>query len=605
MTLRPLMQRARSVFHRMKLDSDEAASSSVDIDRNTVEAEKTDGPITHPEETLPNNGAELPGVPYEELQHGIQEVEAVTQTWSKVSLIFVFINMWFLYFTYAWISSIDGSLSTYVASSFQQHSLSGLPTAIADAFSAAVFLPVAKMMDTWGRAEGFLVMSICATVGLVLMASCNSFPVYCAANVFYYIGFGGMQFAVDVITADLSQLRNRALAYAFTSSPYIITAFAGPKVANLFYAHTGWRWAYGTFAIIFPIVAAPLFFVLKFNLTKAKKGNAVVIRENSGRSFFESVWFWTLEFDLIGVFIFTAGLVLFELPFDIASEAPNGWGTDYIIAMIVVGFSMLFFFAFYERYIAPTPLLPYSFLTNRTVVGACLLDATYQLSNYCWNNYFSNFLQVVNDLTIAEAGYITNTFDVVSGILLFFVGWAIRKTGRFKWLLYISVPLYIFAQGLMIYFRRPGQSVGYQVMCQIFISIGGSIFIIVQQLSILAAVDHQHVATALALLNVVGTIGDSAGLTISMAIWNNTYKKALTWYLPDLTDLAMIYEDLETQLSYPPGTQMRAAIQKAYGYTQVRMLSAGLGVMVLAFAWTIMIKNIDLKKVAQVKGMVF
>lgn len=91
--------------------------------------------------------------------------------------------MWFLYFTYAWISAVDGSLSTYVASSFQQHSLSGLPTAIADAFSAAVFLPVAKMMDTWGRAEGFLVMSICATVGLILMASCNSFPVYCAANV--------------------------------------------------------------------------------------------------------------------------------------------------------------------------------------------------------------------------------------------------------------------------------------------------------------------------------------------------------------------------------------------------------------------------------------
>lgn len=91
--------------------------------------------------------------------------------------------MWFLYFVYAWISSIDGSLSTYVASSFQQHSLSGLPTAIADAFSAAVFLPVAKMVDTWGRAEGFLVMSIISTIGLILMASCNSFGVYVAANV--------------------------------------------------------------------------------------------------------------------------------------------------------------------------------------------------------------------------------------------------------------------------------------------------------------------------------------------------------------------------------------------------------------------------------------
>jgi hypothetical protein len=142
-------------------------------------------------------------------------------------------------------------------------------------------------------------------------------------------------------------------------------------------------------------------------------------------------------------------------------------------------------------------------------------------------------------------------------------------------------------------------------MCQIFISIGGSIFIIVEQLAILAAVDHQHVATALALLNVVGTIGDSAGLTISTAIWNNTFKKALIRNLPDLTDLESIYEDVDQQLSYAPGTAMREAIQKSYGYSQVRMLSAGLGVMVLAFAWTIMIKNIDLKKVAQVKGVVF
>ncbi|CAI7667865.1 unnamed protein product [Penicillium bialowiezense] len=610
MSFRPLIRRAVAVFRRSSADREEASASSVDtgvdVDRTTVHNSKTDGErISHPEEALPNNGAELPGVPYNELQHGVQEAEAVAASWSKASLIFVFINIWFLYFIYAWVSAVNGSLSTYVASSFQQHSLSGVPTAVADAFSAAVFLPVAKMMDTWGRAEGFLLMSICATIGLILMASCDSFGVYCAANVFYYFGFGGMEFAVDVITADVSQLKNRALAYAFTSSPYIITAFAGPKVADQFLAHTGWRWAYGTFAIIFPIVAAPLFFVLKFNLSKAKKGNAVIIKENSGRSFMQSVWFWTMEFDLIGVFIFTAGLLLFEIPFDIASEAPNGWGTDYIIAMIVVGFSMLFFFALFERYIAPSPLLPYEFLTNRTVVGACLLDATYQLSNYCWNNYFQNFLQVVNDLSVADSGYIVNTFDVVSGVLLFAVGAAIRKTGRFKWLLYISVPLYLLGQGLMLYFRRPDQKVGYQVMCQIFLSVGGSIFIIVEQLAILSAVDHQHVATALALLNVVGTIGDSAGLTICTAIWSNTYKKALIRYLPDLSNLDAIYEDLDTQLSYAVGTPTRIAIQNAYSYTQIRLLAVGLGIMALAFAWTVMIKDINVKKVAQVKGVVF
>jgi hypothetical protein len=35
------------------------------------------------------------------------------------------------------------------------------------------------------------------------------------------------------------------------------------------------------------------------------------------------------------------------------------------------------------------------------------------------------------------------------------------------------------------------------------------------------------------------------------------------------------------------------------------MLAVGTGIMVLAFVWTMMIRNIDLKKVPQVKGMVF
>lgn len=275
--------------------------------------------------------------------------------------------------------------------------------------------------------------------------------------------------------------------------------------------------------------------------------------------------------------------------------------------MIVVGVVMLVCFIAYETYFAPVPLLNWRLLTNRTVIGACLLDATYQISYYCWANYFTSFLQVVNDLSVAEAGYVSHTFDVVSGVLLIMVGFAIRKTGRFKWLLYIAVPLYIFTQGLMIYFRRPNQSVGYLVMCQVFISVGGSIFIIVEQLAILAAVDHQHIASVLALLNVVGTVGDAMGATISGAIWTNTFLGALNRNLPSSAIDAVqdIYEDLETQLSYAVGTDARLAIQRSYGYAQTRMLAAGVGIMALALIWMLMIKNIDLRKVPQVKGMVF
>lgn len=275
--------------------------------------------------------------------------------------------------------------------------------------------------------------------------------------------------------------------------------------------------------------------------------------------------------------------------------------------MIVVGLLVLVFFGFYEYFLAKAPFFAVNLLANRTVIGACLLEMTYQISYYCWNSYFTSFLMVVNNLTLAEAGYVSDTFDVVSGILLLGVGVLIRKTGYFKWLLYIAVPLYVFAQGLMIYFRRPDQSIGYQVMCQIFIAMGGSIFILIEQVAILASSDHQHVAAVLALLYVVGNMGGAIGNAICGAIWTNTFPQALARYLPESAqaNLADIYGDLDTQLSYALGSPERIAIQDAYGYAQMRMLAAGTGIMGLGFIWILFFKNINVAKIKQTKGTVF
>lgn len=309
----------------------------------------------------------------------------------------------------------------------------------------------------------------------------------------------------------------------------------------------------------------------------------------------------------LGVFLFASGFTVFLLPFTLARSAPNGWSTPYIIAMIVTGIVVLVLFGLQQIYLAPAPFMKQEFLFNRTVIGACLIDFTYQMSYYCWNLYFQSFLQVVYNLTIAQAGYVNSTFQVVSGVLLFIVGYAIRTTGRFKWLFYIAVPLYVFALGLMIHFRQPGQNIGYIIMCEIFISIGGSIFILCMQLAVLAAVDHQHIASALAVLFVSGTIGSAVGGTVSGAIWTNTFGDALVRYVPESiqADVPLIFGNLVQQLSYPVGSPERLGIQQAYGYAQTRMLAAGVGVMGLSFIWMLMIKNFNVKTMSQTKGVVF
>ncbi len=159
----------------------------------------------------------------------------------------------------------------------------------------------------------------------------------------------------------------------------------------------------------------------------------------------------------------------------------------------------------------------------------------------------------------------------------------------------------------MIYFRRPNQEIGYIVMCEIFISIGGSVFILLVQLACLAAVDHQHVAAVLALLYVSGSIGGAIGSTISGTIWTNTFLKALMNNLPEsaLPDVVTIYSSLPAQLAYPVGSPERTAIQLAYGYGQARMLAAGVGIFGLSFIWMFLIRNHNVSKNGQTKGMVF
>lgn len=205
-------------------------------------------------------------------------------------------SMFLLYFVNAFQSSITGNLGAYVVSGFELHSLITTIGVVTNVMSAATYFPVAKMLDVWGRSEGFFVMMSCATLGLILSAACTNIQTYCAAQVFYSIGFVGMIYSVDVITADTSRLKDRGLAFAFTASPYIITAFAGPKAAEGFYENISWRWAYGTFSIILPIVALPLFFTLQINQRRALN-RGLIEKEKSGRTLTQSIWHYLIEFD--------------------------------------------------------------------------------------------------------------------------------------------------------------------------------------------------------------------------------------------------------------------------------------------------------------------
>ena len=74
--------------------------------------------------------------------------------------------MWFVFFNKSLDSSTTIEVAAYATSAFRSHSLLPILTIIASMVSATIAFPVAKLIDNFGRAEGFAVVALCSTLGM-------------------------------------------------------------------------------------------------------------------------------------------------------------------------------------------------------------------------------------------------------------------------------------------------------------------------------------------------------------------------------------------------------------------------------------------------------
>lgn len=211
------------------------------------------------------------------------------------------------------------------------------------------------------------------------MATCNNVETYAAGQTFFWTGMNGIGYVLNIFMADTSTLRNRMILFGFTSTPYVSNTFAGPAAAQAFLDGSTWRWGYGAFTIIIPVICAPLIIIFTLQLNRAKK-LGLYVKPHTNRTFWESVKYWLIEFDVAGILIVVAGFSLFLLPFSIAGYQAHKWVEPRIIAMIVIGGLLLIAFPLYEKYVAPKTFIPWELFQNRTVLVACLLGGNMWIS---------------------------------------------------------------------------------------------------------------------------------------------------------------------------------------------------------------------------------
>lgn len=130
-------------------------------------------------------------------------------------------------------------------------------------------------------------------------------------------------------------------------------------------------------------------------------------------------------------------------------------------------------------------------------------------------------------------------------------------------------------------------------MVEVFYAMGGAVLVQIEQVAVMAAVPHENLATGLALLAMITSVGGAVGQTISSAVWGNIVLKKLTSYLPDdkKGEARVIYGTLMTQLTYPIGSPERTATIAAFGDAQRVMVIIATCSLLPCFLWISMLRN--------------
>lgn len=205
-------------------------------------------------------------------------------------------RIWVCYFMLSFHEYIGTNVLYYAYSKFQLAPQVTTANILATIVGGVLKLPIGRILTLWGRAEGLMVFLVIYLLGMIILAACTGPNSYAAGYVLYWVGFDAIYLILEIFIADTSGIRNRAFAFGFSTTPYICTAFTGSLAAQSFINTSGWRWAYGVFCIIQPVVFAPLIIAFKYFENKAKK-QGILTRRPSGRTTMQSIIHYIHEFD--------------------------------------------------------------------------------------------------------------------------------------------------------------------------------------------------------------------------------------------------------------------------------------------------------------------
>ncbi|BGP33078.1 hypothetical protein JCM10296v2_004867 [Rhodotorula toruloides] len=304
------------------------------------------------------------------------------------------------------------------------------------------------------------------------------------------------------------------------------------------------------------------------------------------------------DLDVLGLVALTVGCVLFLLPFTLATKRPESWGDGLIWLLIFSGALILVFFGYYELHHASIPLLPPRLLKNRTIVGGSAMGFFHFASQFCYESFFTSFLQVARGHSPQDASYISQSYIFAACVAALLAGYLAKITNRYKWIGIAGVLIHAVGVWLMMRSRNLDGSTFELVLSQLIGGVGGGFTTIAVQTGCQSVVGHQDVAIATAIFLTITQVGGAVGGSIAGAVWSTSLPRRLVYHLPssEQSHIPSIIASLPYALSFPSGSVTRIAINKAYVDVQKILNGLAMAMLVPGLLSMCAMKDVNLGK---------
>ncbi|KAF6795326.1 siderophore iron transporter [Colletotrichum musicola] len=250
---------------------------------------------------------------------------------TKRQLILIYLLIWVMNFALSFSSGVFKILVPYVTSSFQKHALTATTSVAANIASGIFRLPFAKLLDVWGRTQCMTLMVVFTTTGALMMAACQNVETYCAAQVFYNVGYYGIQFCLVIFVGDSAPMKNRAFLMGWMSTPSIACIWAyGPATEGILDT-IGFRWGFGMWCVLIPVFCAPFLVVFhrldKKTLASTTSSATAPLTTGTAKA---KLLHYIRDFDVAGLLMLGTGLCFLLLSLSIYSYQADGWQSSLI-----------------------------------------------------------------------------------------------------------------------------------------------------------------------------------------------------------------------------------------------------------------------------------